>query len=80
MCILRRAAGRGDSLCDARKTRRARSAKSLTAEVSDTAQQFFARRGYEGQQRNSVSIGDEWLANTTMKKTFVADVAQARPQ
>ncbi|MEW6768433.1 MAG: GNAT family N-acetyltransferase [Pseudomonadota bacterium] len=73
--------GVATSLCDAlEKLAAARGAKSLTAEVSDTAQQFFARRGYEGQQRNSVSIGDEWLANTTMKKTFVADVAQARPQ
>lgn len=73
--------GVATSLCDAlEKLAAARGAKSLTAEVSDTAQQFFVRRGYEGQQRNSVSIGDEWLANTTMKKTFVADVAQARPQ
>lgn len=71
--------GVATSLCDAiEKLAAARGTKAITAEVSDTAQQFFAHRGYEGQQRNSVSIGDEWLANTTMKKTLAADVA--RPQ
>ena len=72
--------GVATSLCDAlEKLAAARGAKFVTAEVSDTAQQFFSRRGYEGQQRNSVSIGDEWLATTTMKKTFLADVTTVRP-
>jgi putative acetyltransferase len=63
--------GVATSLCDAiEKLASARGATSVTAEVSDTAQQFFSRHGYEGQQRNTVSIGDEWLATTTMKKTF----------
>jgi putative acetyltransferase len=47
-----------------------RGAKNLTVDASDTAQGFFARRGYTAQQRNSVTVNDEWLANTTMKKTL----------
>ena len=49
-----------------------RGAQSLIVDASDTAQGFFAKRGYTAQQRNSVSINDEWLANTTMKKTLGA--------
>ncbi|MCP3467215.1 MULTISPECIES: GNAT family N-acetyltransferase [unclassified Bradyrhizobium] len=49
-----------------------RGATSLTVDASDTAQGFFAKRGYTAQQRNSVTINDEWLANTTMKKTLGA--------
>jgi putative acetyltransferase len=48
----------------------ARGAKRMSVDASDSAQEFFAGRGYVGQQRNSISIGDEWLANTTMTKTF----------
>lgn len=49
-----------------------RGAAALTVDASDTAQNFFAKRGYIAQQRNSVTINDEWLANTTMKKTLGA--------
>ncbi|HEV2157602.1 GNAT family N-acetyltransferase [Bradyrhizobium sp.] len=49
-----------------------RGAAALTVDASDTAQGFFAKRGYAAQQRNSVAINDEWLANTTMKKTLGA--------
>lgn len=49
-----------------------RGATALTVDASDTAQSFFAKRGYTAQQRNSVTINDEWLANTTMKKTLGA--------
>lgn len=49
-----------------------RGATALTVDASDTAQNFFAKRGYTAQQRNSVTINDEWLANTTMKKTLGA--------
>lgn len=48
----------------------ARGARTLTADVSDTAQPFFAHRGYTAQQRNSIPRGDEWLANTTMSKAL----------
>jgi putative acetyltransferase len=47
-----------------------RGAKKLTVDASDTARGFFERRGYVAQQRNSVSVGDEWLANTTLSKTL----------
>ncbi|WP_257177767.1 MULTISPECIES: GNAT family N-acetyltransferase [Bradyrhizobium] len=47
-----------------------RGAASLSVDASDTAEGFFAKRGYTAQQRNSVTVNDEWLANTTMKKTL----------
>ncbi len=66
--------GVATSLCDAiEKLAAARGAKSITAEASDTAEPFFARRGYVGEQRNTVTVGDEWLANTTMKKSLGTD-------
>jgi putative acetyltransferase len=46
----------------------ARGAKRLRADVSDSAHDFFKRNGFVAQQRNSVPIGGEWLANTTMEK------------
>ena len=46
----------------------ARGAKRLTADVSDSAQDFFAKRGFAPTQRNTVRRGGEWLANTTMEK------------
>lgn len=49
-----------------------RGATALTVDASDTAQNFFAKRGYVAMQRNSVTVGDEWLANTTMKKSLGA--------
>ncbi|MBH5366999.1 GNAT family N-acetyltransferase [Bradyrhizobium glycinis] len=49
-----------------------RGAQSLSVDASDTAEGFFAKRGYTAQQRNSVTVNDEWLANTTMKKTLGA--------
>ena len=65
--------GVATTLCDAlEKLAGARGAKALTVEASDTAQQFFAKRGYASTQRNSVTVGDEWLANTTMTKTLSA--------
>lgn len=67
------AAGQGvaSALIDAlERLATARGAKKLSADVSDTAQPFFSHRGYVAQQRNSIPIGDEWLANTTMTKTL----------
>ena len=56
-------------LCDAlEKLAAARGAKSLTVDASDNAAEFFVKRGYEAQQRNTVSLNGEWLANTTMQK------------
>ena len=47
-----------------------RGAKSLTVDASDNAQDFFRKRGYVANQRNSVTVNGEWLANTTMQKTL----------
>jgi putative acetyltransferase len=53
----------------------ARGTKSLTVDASDNASDFFRKRGYAAQQRNSVTINGEWLANTSMQKTFGDDAA-----
>jgi len=61
--------GAGAMLADAlEKLAAARGAKKLSVDASDTARRFFEKRGFVAQQRNSVSIGDEWLANTTLSK------------
>ncbi len=63
--------GVGAALCDAlEKIAGARGAKTLTVDASDNALDFFRKRGYVARQRNSVTINDEWLANTTMQKTL----------
>ena len=48
----------------------ARGATKLSADVSDTAHRFFARRGYADQTRNTVPRGNEWLGNTTVQKVL----------
>jgi putative acetyltransferase len=61
--------GAGSTLADAlEKLAGARGAEKLTVDASDTARGFFEQRGYVAQQRNSISMGDEWLANTTLTK------------
>jgi len=61
--------GGGTMLVDAlEKLAAARGAKRLTADVSDAAQDFFTKRGFTARQRNTMQIGGEWLANTTMEK------------
>jgi putative acetyltransferase len=65
--------GAGGMLCDAlEKLAAARGAKELTVEASDTARGFFEKRGFKAQQRNTVSLAGEWLANTTMIKPLAA--------
>ena len=49
-----------------------RGAAKLVVDASDTARGFFEKRGYVAQRRNSISAGDEWLANTTMHKQLTA--------
>jgi putative acetyltransferase len=61
--------GVGAMLVDAlEKLAGARGAKSLSVDASDTALDFFKKRGYVMRQRNSVPHRGEWLANTTMQK------------
>jgi putative acetyltransferase len=60
-------------LCDAlEKLAGARGAKSLTVDASDNAQEFFLKRGYVATRRSTITMGDEWLANTAMTKTLAA--------
>jgi len=47
-----------------------RGAEKLTVDASDSAAEFFRKRGYAAKQRNSITINGEWLANTTMQKTL----------
>jgi putative acetyltransferase len=47
-----------------------RGADKLTVDASDNAADFFRKRGYVARQRNSITLNGEWLANTTMQKTF----------
>ena len=65
------AAGQGAAsmLLDAlEKLAGARGATKINAEASDSAQDFFRKRGYVPMQRNTVLRGEEWLANTSMQK------------
>ena len=64
--------GAGAMLCDAlEKLAAARGATEITVDASDPARGFFEKRGFSAQSRNTVSLGDEWLANTTMTKPLV---------
>jgi putative acetyltransferase len=61
--------GVGAMLYDAvEKLAASRGAPHLSVDASDTALGFFQSRGFAPQQRNTVSVGNEWLGNTTMKK------------
>jgi len=65
--------GAGAMLCDAlEKLAAARGAKEITVDASDAARAFFEKRGFAAQSRNTVSLGGEWIANTTMTKPLVA--------
>jgi putative acetyltransferase len=65
--------GVGAMLIDAlEKLAGSRGAPKLTVDASDSARAFFEKRGYIAQQRNTVSVGDEWLANTTLHKQLAA--------
>jgi putative acetyltransferase len=63
--------GAGAMLCDAlEKLAAGRGSKEVSVDASDGARGFFERRGFVAKTRNTVSIGGEWLANTTMVKAF----------
>jgi len=71
--------GVGAMLVDAlEKLAGARGAKTLSVDASDTALDFFRKRGYVAKQRNSVPRHGEWLANTTMQKQLAP--ASGAPQ
>jgi putative acetyltransferase len=70
--------GAGRMLYDAiEKLSAARGTPHLAVDASDTARDFFAHRGFSAEQRNSVSVGNEWLSNTTMKKKLTASQERA---
>jgi putative acetyltransferase len=74
------AAGQGVAamLIDAlEKLAGARGTGKLIVDASDSARGFFEKRGYVAQQRNTVSVGDEWLANTTLHKQLAAAKREA---
>jgi putative acetyltransferase len=72
--------GVGALLYDAlEKLAAARKAARLVADVSDTAEEFFRRRGFQPQRRNSVPVGDEWLATTTMEKRLASNDRGGQP-
>jgi len=69
--------GIGAMLCDAlERLAGARGTKSISVDASDNAVEFFTKRDYVAQQRNSVTVNGEWLANTTMQKALPSS---ARP-
>ena len=72
--------GVASMLCDAlEKLAGGRGAKNLTVDASDTALEFFRKRGYVAKQRNTVTVNGEWLANTTMQKTLADNTAPGGP-
>ena len=68
--------GIGTLLCDAiERLATARGAKSITVDASDTALDFFRKRGYVARQRNTVTLGTVWIGNTTVEKSLAASPA-----
>jgi putative acetyltransferase len=65
--------GIGAMLIDAlEKLAGSRGAAKLVVDASDSARGFFEKRGYAAQQRSTVTVGGEWLANTTLSKQLAA--------
>jgi putative acetyltransferase len=61
--------GVGNMLVDAlERLATGRGTKKFTVDASDSASGFFEKRGYVAKTRNTITRGDEWLANTTMEK------------
>jgi putative acetyltransferase len=71
--------GIGRLLCDAiEKLARARGAKRLVVDASDTARPLFEQLGFTARHRQTVALGAEWLGNTRMEKQF--DSSELRGQ
>ena len=64
--------GVGAMLLDAlEKLAAARGTTTLGVEASDAARDFFTKRGFTAQSRNTVEINGEWLGRTRMTKALV---------
>ena len=64
--------GVGAMLLDAlEKLAAARGTTTLEVEASDAARDFFTKRGFTAQSRNTVEINGEWLGRTRMTKALV---------
>jgi putative acetyltransferase len=80
--------GVGSALLDAlEKLAAARGTTILEVEASDAAREFFAKRGFTAQSRNTLEINGEWLGRTRMTKALVKSenhaqlrAAAGRPQ
>ena len=65
--------GVGATLVDAlERLAGSRGVGKLKVDASDSARGFFEKRGYVAQQRNTVTVAGEWLANTTLQKQLAA--------
>jgi putative acetyltransferase len=63
--------GVGTTLADAlERIAAARGSEAITVDASETAAPFFEERGYAALRRNSVPTDDQWLTNTTMRKSL----------
>ena len=63
--------GVGSTLTDAlEKLAAARGTSMLDVEASDAARDFFIKRGFTSQSRNTVEIEGEWLGRTRMTKAL----------
>lgn len=68
--------GAAKMLCDAlERLAASRGTKELGVDASDSARGFFERRGFVAKTRNTVALGGEWLANTTMVKPLPVPAA-----
>lgn len=66
--------GVGSTLLDAlEKLAGARGTSTLQVEASDAARDFFTKRGFQAQSRNTIEIDGEWLGRTRMTKALVKD-------
>lgn len=50
----------------------ARGVSLLKVDASDTAQPLFQKLGFVATVRNMVSVGDEWLGNTSLERKLAA--------
>lgn len=70
--------GVGSALLEAmERLAKARGAESLSVDASDTAHEFFSRRGYADVRRNTIPIDNIWVSNTTMLKPLAKPDAAA---